>query len=326
MVSRKRVSIAILCFFLIAGTPLGSMSAGKIPTSPSNLGITSGTVPPIFPPIAPVTPPGNDGLLSGMTPGNYKIPSGWSLVRTQDFEGSQPADELWTSGSTATTSLAHSGSRSLMRTYGSSASDFHWALDEGHVGSFTEVYLSFYEYIDSTALFNDEFWVGQFTKASPFQEIVMAWLWAPAYNQPSATFYIVPQGNHTSRYGTRTATVPKGAWVQWEMHYRPNTPGNSDGFLRVYKGGALFSSAENANLNGTVDMANCRIQAGGVYTRLVWMTDSPTCSHQSSGPGVGTDYCTSSMGWEYLSFSSTIPGPALPAFNRYFDDIIVLKK
>ncbi len=46
MKGRTKVLFALLCSILIAGTPLGSMAADKIPTPPSILGITPGTVSP----------------------------------------------------------------------------------------------------------------------------------------------------------------------------------------------------------------------------------------------------------------------------------------
>lgn len=339
MKSRKKVLIALLCSILIAGTPLGSMAADKTPSPPSILGITSGTVPsdpvppdPVPPP--PVTPPGEDGLLSGMTPGSYTIPSGWSLVRTQDFEGTKPSGESWGMSDGDVNSVSpHTGSKSIEGSYGWDQATVGWHLSEGHTGSFSEIYLSFYEYIQSTALFNDEFYLAKFDKNSPvFQEVVFDWFWAPGFNQPVATLYAVSQGNQYGRFASKTDTVPKGQWVQWEIHYRPNTSGNSDGFIVIYKDGSLYSSAENKDINGTADMSDMSVQAGGTYTKLVWMTDSPTCSIPSgcsTYPGTGTDYCTVAQGWSNQTFSNPKCNPIDPplaSFKRYFDDIILMKK
>lgn len=317
----------LLCFWMIIGIPMFSM-ATIIPSPPSGLSINEkGTI------LPPPTPLGGDSLLPGMTPKNYTIPSGWSVLRTQDFEGTCPAGEWcgrW-SGS-ITTTRPHTGSRSVEGSYPSDQADAGWSLEEGHTGYFSEIYLSFYEFIESQALFNDEFWMAQFVKSNPFQEVIAAWLWArndqgrPAFNTPNMHLYAVSQGNKTERYAGVLKAVPKAAWVQWEIHYRPNTPANSDGFFRVYKDGTLYTSAENVNLNGTLSMENVAVQAGGLYTKLVWMTDSPTCSSCSSAPGEGTDYCSSSKGWFGQSFSSPICGPSLPSFIRYFDDIILMKK
>lgn len=341
MKSRKKVLIALLCSSLIAGSPLGSMAADKIPSPPYKLGITSGTVPPAPDPVPPlpVTPPGNDGLLSGMTPGSYKIPSGWSLVRAQNFEGTKPGDEQWGSwNGVVNTVRPHTGSKSIEGTYSNDQADAKWLLASGNLGGFSEIYLSFYEYTESKARFNDEYVLAHFAVANPFQELVLVWLWAedssgtPAFNGVRAPLYAVSQGNQYGRFAGSTTTVPVGAWVQWEIHYRPNTPGNSNGFVRIYQNGTLRKASENVNINGTVDMSNMFVQAGGYYTKLVWMTDSPTCSVPSgcsTAPGKGTDYCTAAKGWSNQKFSAPVCAPIDPplsSFKRYLDDIILIKK
>ena len=314
-------------FILISGTPFGSMAADKSPLPPLIKGII-GQDP--LPSPGPVTPPGNDGLLSGMTPGNYKIPSGWSLVRATDFEGSIPSGETWELwGASVQTDRYHAGSKSLGGTYDSGQDDVAWRLDGSVLGTYSEVYLSFYEYIESQALFNDEFFLARFGVSNPFQEIIADWYWAPGFNKPSATLYAVSQGVADGRSAEKGATVPKGAWHQWEIHYRPNTSGSSNGFYRVYLDGTLFMSAENANLNATVSMNNADVQVGGVYTKAVWMMDYPTCKVCSTAPGNGTDYCTRANNWDYESFSNPKCNPIDPplaSFKRYFDDIIVMKK
>ena len=265
-----------------------------------------------------------------MTPGNYKLPAGWSMVRATDFEGTKPVGETWAiwQGSVQT-DRSHTGAKSIGGQYSADQNDVSWRLSSNQIGTFTEVYLSFYEYIESQALFNDEFFLARFAVSDPFQEVLADWYWAPGFNKPNATLYVVPQGVRTWRGGAKSATVPKGAWHQWEIHYRPNTSGASNGFYRVYLDGTLFTSVENANLNGTRSMANMSIHVGGTYTKLVWMTDHPTCSKCSSKPGEGTDYCTASMKWSGQPFSNpkcAMIDPPFPSFKRHFDDIIVMKK
>lgn len=327
MQGRAMVYLVLLCSWMTAGIPLVSIAAG-IPTPPSGLAIDAPVAPPdtVIPP-APVTPPGTDGLLSGMTPGNLRVPSGWTLVRAQGFEGTKPTGETWKLwNADVSTDRAHAGSKSIGGTYSYDQGDVAWRFSSGQMGTFSEVYLSFYEYIESQALFNDEFFLARFAVDSPFQEIILDWFWAPGFNQPKSTLYIVPQGVYTKRLAPKTADVPKGTWVQWEVHYRPNTSALNDGFFRVYKDGTLYTSVENVNLNGTRSMFNMSVHIGGVYTKLVWMTDSPTCSKCSSKPGEGTDYCSASKKWFGQSFSSPHCGSPLPPFKRYFDDIILMKK
>jgi len=335
----------LLCFILIAGTPYGSMAADKSPSPPLIKGITSENNPPPEPTPVPVTPPGKNGLLSGMTPGNYSVPSGWSLFRAQDFEGTKPSDETWELwGASLQTDRKHGGTYSLGGTYNNSQDDIAWRL--WGLGSFKEVYVSFYEYVESQALFNDEFFLARWF--NDVQEVVVDWFWAYngneslSFNGTKAGLYTVSQGTISQgavsdRWMHYRGLVPIGSWVQWELHYRPNTPRNSDGFMRIYKDGYLFGTmgVENVNLNGTVEMNNADMQIGGVYSKGTWMTDFPTCSPPngcSSQPGEGNDLCTNQVGtpkWLGNSFADPVCNPIdppLPSFKRYFDDIIIMKR
>ena len=318
-----------LCFILITGTPFGSLGAGP-PSPPLIKGITGQSPPPP----GPATPPGNDGLLSGMTPGNYMIPSGWSVVITQDFESNSLSGSEDIIGN-FTSVNRHSGNSSMRGYYAGDADSVHWMLKQGGLGSFSEVYLSFYEYIEPQARFNDEIYLAEFKKTTPGgivdQEIIVDWLWVPDFNSTTAYLYFEPQSNtngYTGVYGGVLKTVPVGSWVQYEVHYRPNTPGNNNGFARVYKDGKLWLSTENANLNGSVDMTNMEVMAGGTYTKLTWVYENGSCSPHfgSWAPGV-TD-----IGPRVTNFDSCYcanncpPDGKVPKFYRYLDDIIILKK
>ena len=329
----NKVGILILSIILlIMFSSIELVQADTTPPSPPPMLIFgSGPIPPPAPPPAPSTPPGNDGLLSGMTPSQDSLPSGWSRVRKQDFEGNCPSDEWcgrW--DGSATTTKPHLGSKSVEGTYNHDQADVGWNMSGSSVGSFSEIYLSYYEFTESQALYNTEYWIAQFKVDNPFQEVIPVWLWPKnANNQPTlngvkSTFYFSVQGSYTNRYGGKTDYPPAGVWVQWEVWYRPNSGGSSNGFIRVYKNGVLYISAENKNLNGNVSMNNAYVQVGGVYTKQIWMTDNPTCTQCSSASGIGTDYCTGN--WPNQSFSQPVCGPSLPSFKRYFDDIIVMKK
>jgi hypothetical protein len=57
-------------------------------------------------------------LLTGQTPASYSLPSGWSLVRAQDFEGSCPASQSCGGANGAiTTTKPHTGPKSVEGTY-----------------------------------------------------------------------------------------------------------------------------------------------------------------------------------------------------------------
>jgi hypothetical protein len=335
MKRKTKILIALLYPILIAGTPIGSMAADKIPSPPSKLGI-SGTVSPIPP--GPVTPPGNDGLLSGMTPGNYKIPSGWSIVRTQDFEGTIPGDAIEYWNGSATTQNPHTGSKSLVGSYVADSSAVQWVLEQGYTGEFSEIYLSFWEFTESQARFNDEYMIARFlaTKSSSMQDIVYDWMWAPTFNSTDSTLYMVSQGEVTERWGGKTDSVPTGAWHQWEIHLRPNTPGQANGFTRVYLDGALYTSVENKQLFGPdARFTNTPVYAGGFYTKIVWMKDYPNCSIPSGCVSyaertkfLGTDLCVIEKKWVGQLFSApkcAPEDPPLPNFKRHIDDVIVMK-
>jgi hypothetical protein len=264
-----------------------------------------------------------------MTPEKYTIPSGWSLVIKQDFEGSFSGDE--DKNGTITTSRSHNGTKSLMGSYTGDGAWSSWSLRSGKIGSFTEAYVSFFEYIESQALFNDEFWIAQFMKRGPndelYQEVFATWWWSN-WNDTKSNLFIVPQsaagGGAENRFGGKNYAVPKGAWVQWEIHFRPNTSGNNNGFMRIYKDGYLWESAEGKDLNGRVDMTDMSILIGGVYTKLTWVMSDRSCSNAFPE---GTD-----DGPRVTNFSSCPcpnqcpPNGAVPAFNRYFDDILIIKK
>lgn len=282
------------------------------------------------------------GLLTGQTPSNHTIPDGWSLIKAQDFETpcTDPNEycELW--ATEYKTDKAHGGTTSIGGTYTAGQDSVGWKLLDS-TGSWTELYISYYEWVDADAKFNDEYWMAQIYVAEPeFQELILDWYWPGSFNNTSANLYAVPQGNHENNMPIKWGDPAAGAWVQWEIHYRQNTPGNSDGFIRVYRDGALYGNEYlNQNINGTVSMNNASIQVGGIYTKGVWMNNYPSCTVPDgccSVPGdVGcTDYCSESMTlpgdgtWSHQSFASPVCDPIDPAFSsfgRWIDDIIIMK-
>jgi hypothetical protein len=268
-----------------------------------------------------------------MTPSGYKIPSGWSLVRKQDFEGTKPTGENWGSwNGSVTTTRPHSGSKSIEGTYANDQADVHWSVSQENVGPYTEIYLSFYDYVDSTARFNDEYWIADFFQAAVNKNVIAAWLWAGdssgmGYNGTYAELSAAnEQGppDYSTRMGWKQ--IPSGRWVQWEVHFRPASASRvSDGFIRIYKDGVLFGQSSNKSFCSDLKTGSS-VQAGGIYTLLSWATNYPTCTIAGSKIGSGTDACMSSMKWWGQSFSSPHLHPPLSPFKRYIDDVIVLKK
>jgi len=299
------------------------------------------------------------GLLTGMTPSNYQIPQGWNLLATQNFESAscpptQSCDQWETS---ITSSRAHNSTYSLGGPFTHDQAQVFWQLNTGNTGSYTDLYASFYEYVDEAATFNDEWTIWRIATSTPaFTEIMVDWFWAydPAtmdgmYNSDYAELAFITQGTWTKGYwGVKRAKVPTagdiyGGWHQWEVWFHPNTiPDGLDGFLRVYLDGNLYASRENVKLT-SVSTDNFNVRLGGYYTKLVW-TDYPYGGCPAVGdldvgrccdkPGAdacpgSADWCSNESGWYGQQFSSPRcypTDPALSSFNRYIDDVIVMKK
>ena len=331
--------VVILCFSTI---PAGGATIP--PAAPSNLKIGSVTTPPDT---TPPTPTGNDGLLSGMTPGDYKVPSGWSLVVKQDFEGTLTSAESRTSQTSISTTRPHTGNKSLEGTYTGDASDVSWWLKQGNSGAFSEIYISFYDYQESQMRFNEELFlvdIGKFTSDYALQFQLTADYYGmgdgppPAHTGFNSDYaYMVLVSNSVTGNGFATKgnywwkkESTKGQWIQWEVHYRPNTKTNNvanfDGFYRLYKNGVLFASVEKDVLNGTTDWTQPYIQVGGVYTKIKWET--------KLGSGICTAYVGSGWGDAQagINFNNCPcpnqcpPNGQVPVYKRFIDDIIVMKK
>lgn len=277
-------------------------------------------------------------MLTGQTPASYNLPSGWSLVISQDFEGSLTSNEAMTK--TIVSDRYHSGAKSASSSIVGDSNDDSWWLKTNRIGTFNEVYISWYEYMETSARINDEYWLLQFLKRAPddtmWQEIIVTWLWA-GFNSTTSPLFIVPQTEvndlgATWRFGGSGYTVPTGSWVQWEIHYRPNSnvadPYNdrdSDGFLRVYKDGTLWASAENKSLNGNVDMSNMAITIGGTYTKLTWMSGGSCSTSFGQGTDSGPRVQTFGVGNPCPCENQCPPDGYVPTFKRYFDDILIMK-
>lgn len=287
----------------------------------------------------------NAGMLTGQTPSTLVVPNGWSIVRTQDFEGTrQDSSEYWNGipvGGTASTTNPHSGSRSLRGAYNADSDAMQWALEDGYSGAFSEIYLSFWEYTDSNARFNDEYLLAHIKDPNNVDDLVFDFMWSPEFNSTQAYFRVVAEGlaNDTpghSPWDKGFVTVPVGAWNQWEIHIRPGTPGQPDGFFKIYLNGEPYMERINTLILGEGrTFENGRILAGGFYTKIVWMKDYPTCSIPSGcltweerAAFTGSDLCVEQEGWWGQSFASPLCAPndpPLPSFYRQIDDVIVLK-
>jgi hypothetical protein len=278
------------------------------------------------------------GLLTGQTPASYSLPSGWSLVKAQGFESGCSGDENCTQrGASIGTTRAHSGTHSLQGTYAKDSDEVGWVLN-GSEGSFAEIYISWYDWTDSGALFNDEYFLARFwreSRDSSIQEVIPSFMFS-GINQPTGMLQVMPQGIVSDNYGpfeAGTITYPVGQWVQWEVHYRPNTitggSPNADGFFRIYQNGNLIRHIENVRLNG-VSMDSMFVQIGGVYTKLAWTYLDPNVAGPSAcavpaqcAPSGNNNGCRNYMGWT-ITFANPQCGSSLPSFSRFIDDILIM--
>lgn len=269
----------------------------------------------------------SQSLLPGATASNYTPPAGWRVLSIQGCEGTSNATNEYIGG-TCTTTLPHSGTKSLSGTYGGDGHQVRWLGFGNALGVGSEVYVSFWDYLPANARFNEELWIGHFIKrdlpigpfnGASFQEVIVDWVQGEAgtFNATVARPTLFIQGGYKEGSSYTAEVAPTlGAWVQWEMHFKANTPGASDGWLHLYQNGALFRSWTNQNWNGTANMAGMDIQVGGVYTKNTWRRADLSCGAFIGDGSEIPPACT--------DFNNCPCQPNVPVFNRFLDDIIVM--
>ena len=347
-------SLLILVFSIFTGSEAYSLD--RTPSPPKILNISPGSTTP-----APIVPPitSANAFLSGMDPSNYKIPPGWTLVTTQDFEGGGlGSGQDMSKGNVITTAKPHTGSKSLEGTYFGDDSSVSWILSAGYLTDAKEVYLSFWDHNASGGKTNDEMYIARFYRMSEdgstfYQEIIIDTFGRRTdvnggFNSETPTLVIEPQGKLSMGGQTYTywevATpvhIDFGSWTQWEVHYKPNTyptegaaysTANRDGFIRIYKNSVLVEDLKNANITGTINMSNMRVQAGGTYTKLTWVKVNFEKPYTLPGD-CGSMGNLSDHGPRVTNFANVCPCPNqcppngfVPIFKRYIDDVIIMKR
>jgi hypothetical protein len=314
-------------------------------------------------------PPGGPSLLAGCTytgTGGCELPAGWTLVAQQDFECSgshavPPNPACGTLPSTQVTSVggdnkpissfeqtqAHSGSYAFGGAYTGDGGQVNWILGQpqssnsgpGLLGSFSSVYISYWEYTDPSAQYpNSDYYLFHMVSPSLCNGLPQDVAYDAQPNggggaPPSSNAFMLPvangnttgeacQGYYQWANGGRSLDMMAGKWRQVEIAYTPstsvtppqaNTPnvncsaatkkGCGNGSLQLYINGQLSQQSLNANLNGTTSMANSDVEVGGVIT----------------------DFCDAGAATRANPFTRC-PKAAPRAFHRYFDDIIIMKK
>lgn len=272
-------------------------------------------------------------LLGGMTPASFTIPGGWTLSETQDFEGSIPGGQ--SISGTITNARSHTGTHSLFTVTSSDQATVAWF---GPSSLSTDVYESHYEYLDNNAAFNDELFVSRLFRGSGgvlYEEIIVD-RFGFSFNTLKPNIVVEPQSQCTGAgcsgvgvgvihafYGP-APNEGGGAWHQWETWWHPNTSGNSDGFVNVYRDTQLLYAANAKSLNGTISMVGATVEVGGVYTKLLWTSNgTPTGSCTQMGFGTGIELFGGGRSFAQIN---SYCGPLAPTFNDYKDDIIVMHK
>ena len=270
-----------------------------------------------------------DSLMPGMTPGSFSVPVGWKVYATQDFESGvlSSGNEFMNNGGGVCTVgetlvspvQAHRGSKSTCNRVNATFkyNNNGWGFESVPA---TDIYVSWWDYIDSNALFSIDWYIFQFMKsglAAPptFEEVYLDIL-GQQYNGHGGGLGLQSQG--VFEQGVTTLgfyTIPLGAWHQREVWAHFDTTNTS--FVKVYTDGFLTVSKGPTNLNGQVNMFGARLQLGAVYSRPEW-------GFNSSGVGSCTAWGVAPVGLNCYDYTNCRCPPNPPIFNHYMDDIIVL--
>jgi hypothetical protein len=296
-------------------------------------------------------PPPSTSLLSGCTvtssnSPSCSIPSGWTLATCQGFEsgtlapcnGGASNNQATIMGSTIECGFGHSGNCALTEGINFDNASVQWFYSEGQIKR--EFYLSFWDYGKGMAN-NEEYVLVHVIKhglggSTGFEEAGCGATLKTIqniFNDPNAKMTGGgAQGNYIANdlFNVPVSGYGSTGWNQWEMQCRENTAGNSDGYIIVWLNGQQLGNLQNQNFSGSVDMTGMDVEAGGWYTKNVWTNNGQppnaggTCS---ANPGQGLEV---QGGWIGTFNASPLNAancpPAPPAFNRYVDDIILLKK
>jgi Bacterial Ig-like domain (group 2) len=313
---------------------------------------------------AVVTSDNVNRALSTITPSamSAATAAGWTLYWARGFENGTGNSAIEqnnnTNGGGVNTTQFHSGSHSFGGLYtGNGGDPSSTDVDYGicgsvhaggspcaasaGMGSFSEIYISYWEYVDPNALFasSDYFWGGIAVQGvcGQLQDVQLDAQFGKPNSSLTANMVVVADGTDYSggsggwpqcmgyyQYANQAPmTMNQGAWQQIEMDIFPSTTVSSpfsctqinnsgsdcvgNGHIDVWLNGNRIIHIVNADLNGTQSMAGADVGIGGTLTdfsQCVW-TSGPTAPP-----------CT-----------GTRPGGLPPSpFNRYFDDIIVFKK
>ncbi len=287
------------------------------------------------------------------------VPAGWTLVWARGFEGGFSGfagNEItnFGAGGGITANNFHSGGHAMVGLYDMPDIQVNWILcgnaypaagcpQATGIGTFSDVYISFWEYDDPNALYGDsDYFYGGIVQPNPpasgcgqIQDVQIDMQnFSGQQSNTSSNVFVVSEGPDTQatpcmglfqgqHQMSPGMAISAGKWTQYEIQIHPSTMVTNsttclatgdgsdctgDGQIFMWVNGSPLPGVginiTGADLNGTTSMTNADLGVGGTLTDL-------------SGCGV----------WATTSCTGTRPGALPPSpFNRYIDDIIILKK
>lgn len=284
-------------------------------------------------------------FLTGKTPANYSLPSSWSLVIAQDFESGAVGSSEYMNGSTITTNNPIAGNYSAEgRVYKDDRST-GWVLRQ-NITTGTEIYVSWYEYIDRQGKNNDETMLFAARKEGSggnymfcrWQYLNHMGSWATAFNLDTGRLVLFCEGDTgVSTVSKSFAREPKN-WInfgagrvrQWEVYWKPATNNEKNGTTRIYLNGILKEQFADTTFNFNYDMTGASIYIGGpTYTKINWgdnergMACAENIGQCDGGAAVGRP---KNFKWPIGCQNQAPPDGYVPIFRRFIDNIIVAQR
>jgi hypothetical protein len=297
------------------------------------------------------TPPPAQSLLSGMTPGNFKVPAGWALALTQDFESGSigPNEYGYCCSSAVSTNVAHSGTHSWRGPVVGDGSNTAWGLHGYAVGVKNEVYMSWWSYLDPNARgqveaqfanLQDPVASRSFGAACAGQQVKPAFM--VDTDDYTANPYVYVNTNLTAHVYVENGcdvdlsnfyswNLNLGIWQQQELWGKINTctggVPNKDGFYRFYINGQKVLDNEAFSWGGCWSGEGFRIEVGGVWT-YQWASNASNQCVDPNSPGakpvIGAPRFADAPKFEADGVTPCV-GSITP-FSQYMDDIIILHR
>jgi hypothetical protein len=279
-------------------------------------------------------------LLSGVHPPDdnctgFSIPSGWTCVLTQTFEsGALGANQYVLDSRERIASNTPTGSKAMAQLVNIDGSNTGVGIQGSAINS-REVYASWYEYVDAQALLNLQILYSRrvaFDSGGNTLTDLLVDIEAGAggciENCTKGLSSIYAEGRgafpNFSNYGGPTNFIA-GTLTQIEVHIKANDPGQSNGLIEWFQNGKLIQRAANQNFNASLDMATADLEIGGYYGALVYFNDAAMT--QCTAAQTFGAFAKSNTSWGACQCSAQCPPNGhIPAFNRYIDDIIVIRK